>query len=139
MCSSFLEREGGAKRTQWRGGPSSVKATYERGQLQARGGPPVVFPAPTWPTLEGASMARGTDGAAQEKMGSESSNCPDSDNERPLRQTIPQKRSRSMSVDLDLDTKEAFADNLHICLLEEAIYQERTTDWVRGEEGLICL
>ncbi len=135
MCSGFLQLEGGAKRTEWPGGPSSVKATSEGEQSEARGGPPCVFPDRTGPTVGGASMARGKDGAAQEKMGAESSNCPDSENEQPMRQTIPRKRSRSTSVDLDLDTEEDFAADLHIRLLEEASYQERTTDWVRGGEG----
>ncbi len=93
MCSAFLQREGGAKRTPWRGGPSSAMATNEGGQLEARGGPPFVFPDGMCPTVGGASMARGADGAVQEKTGSESSNCPDSDNEPPMRQTIPRKRS----------------------------------------------
>lgn len=132
MCSLFLLDEGGAKRTPWREGPSSVMATNEGGQLEVRGGSPVVFPDSTCPTVGGASMARGTDGAAQEKTGSESSNCPDSDNGPALRQTIPRKRSRSTSVDIDADIEDDFATNLYIRLHEEARYQESTTDWSRG-------
>lgn len=59
-------------------------------------------------------MARGTDGAVQQKTGLESSNCPVADNEPPMRQTIPRKRSRSMSVDIETDIEDDFAANLYI-------------------------
>ena len=114
-------------------------ATNEGGQLEVRGGPPVVFPDGTCPTVGGASMARDTDGAVQEKMGSESSTFPDSDNEPTMSQTIPRKRPRSRSVDIDADIEDDFAASLYIRLHEEAIHQESTTDWSRGGEGLICL
>lgn len=42
---------------------------------------PTVFPDGTCPTVGGASMARGVDGADQEKTGSKSIDCPESDNE----------------------------------------------------------
>lgn len=65
-------------------------------------------------------MARGTVGAVQEKTGLESSNCPDADDEPPMRQIIPRKGSRSTSVDIETDIEDDFATNLYIRLLEEA-------------------
>lgn len=85
-------------------------------------------------------MARGVDGAAQEKTGSEYVNCPESDNERPLRQTIPRKRSRSTSADSETYNEDEFTTNLYIRLNEEARYQESLevyAAWSRGREGLI--
>lgn len=142
MCAVFLQREGGAKRTLWRGGPSSVRATDEGGKLEFGGGPPAVFPDGTCPTVRGASMAQVVDGAVQEKTGSESMNCPESDNEPPLRQIIPRKRSRSTPADIETDIEDEFAANLYIRLHEEARYQESledTTAWSRGRDGLRCL
>lgn len=73
------------------GGPSSVMATDEGGQSENGGRLAAVFPDGRCPTAGGALMARGVAGAAQEKTGSESINCPESDNKRPLCQTIPRK------------------------------------------------
>ena len=97
MCAVFLQREGGAKRTSWRGGPSSVMTADEGGQSEVGGGPSAVFPSGTCPTAGEVSMARGVDGAAQEKTGSEYVNCPTSDpcakeshaNGQDLRRLIP--------------------------------------------------
>lgn len=139
MCSLFLQGEGGAKRTPWREEPSSVMATNKRGQLEARGGSPFVFPDVTCPIVGGASVARDTDCGVQEKVGSESSNFPDSDNEPTMRQTIPRKRSQSGSVDIDADIEDDFAANLYIRMHEEAIDQKSTTDWSRVGEGPTCL
>ena len=141
MCAAFLQCEGGAKRTSGRGGPSSVMATDEGGQFEFGGGPPAVFPNVTGPTAGGASMARGVDGAAQEKTDSESINCPESDNKRPLPQTILQKRPRSSSADSETYNEDEFTANLYIRLLEEAEYQESLEDytaWSRSRDGLIC-
>ena len=73
-------------------------------------------------------MARGVDGAVQEKTGSESSNCPELDDEPPLRQIIPRKRSRSMSADIETDNEDEFATELYIRLHEEARYQKSLED-----------
>lgn len=142
MCSVFLQREDWAKQIPWRGGPSSVMATNEGGQLEVGGGSPTVFPGGTCPIVGEASVARGVDGAVQEKTRSKSSNCPESDNEPPLRQRIPRKRARSTSVDSETDDEDEFASTLYVRLYEAAKYQESledTTDWSRGREGLICL
>lgn len=142
MCALFLQREGGAKRTLWRGGPSSVMATDEGGQFEVGGGPPAVFPNVTWLTAGGASMARGVDGVAQEKTDSESLNCPEADNERPLPQTIPRKRPRSSSADSETYNEDEFTAKLYIRLHEEARYQESLEDYTarsRSREGLTCL
>lgn len=78
-------------------------ATDEGGQSENGGRLAAVFPDGRCPTTGGASMARrGVAGAAQEKTGSESINCPESDKKRPLYctyQTIPRKRSGSTSAD----------------------------------------
>ena len=62
MCAIFLQREVWAKRVSWRWGPSLVMTTNEGGHLVG-GGPPAGFPDRTCPTVGGASMARGVDGA----------------------------------------------------------------------------
>ena len=66
--------------------------------------------------------------AVQEKTGSESSNCPELDDEPPLRQIIPRKRSRSMSADIETDNEDEFAAELYIRLHVEARYQKSLED-----------
>lgn len=69
-------------------------ATGKGEQFEDCGSLPTGFPDGTCPTAGGESMARGVENAAQETIDSESINCPESDNERPLRQTVPQKLLR---------------------------------------------
>lgn len=95
-------------------------ATDEGGQSENGGRLAAVFPDGRCPTA-GGSMARGVAGAAQEKTGSESINCPESDNKR---QTISRKRSGSTSADSVNYNKDEFTANLYIRLHEEARYQE---------------
>lgn len=126
MCAVFLQREGGA-----------AMAT-DKGEQFEDG----VFPDGTCPTAGGESMARGVENAAQETMDSESINCPESDNERPLRQTVPQKLPRSPSADSETDDDDEFVASLDTRLHEEARYQESLEDytaWARGRKGPVCL
>lgn len=99
-------------------------ATDEGGQSENGGRLAAGFPDGSCPTAGGASMARGVAGAAQDKTGSESINCPESDNKRPLCQKIPRKRSGSTSVDSENYNEDEFTANLYIRLHEEARYQE---------------
>lgn len=117
-------------------------ATDKGDQFEDGGSLPTVFPDGTCPTDGGESMARSVDNAAQETMDPEFINCPESDNEGSLRQTVPQKRPRSTSTDSETYDDDEFMANLDTRLHEEARYQEGLEDytaWARGRNGLVCL
>lgn len=106
-------------------------ATDEGGQSENGGRLAAVFPDGRCPTTGGASMARrGVAGSAQEKTGSESINCPESDKKRPLYCTVHTKQSHANGQDLrrliprTITNEDEFTANLYIHLHEEARYQE---------------
>lgn len=121
----------------WREGPSSVMAKNGGGHLDDGGGPPVVFSDGTeGPIVEGTGMARGVDSAVQEKTGSESSTCPESDHKPTLRRIKPCKRTRSISRRmLKMNFRQTFTS---ACKKKPDMYQESLEDiivWSRGHSS----
>ena len=108
------------------------RARSWRRQLEARGDPPFVFPDGTCPTVGGASMARGADGAVQEKTGSESSNCPDSDNE--AKQSHENGHDLRRLISILILRKILWLTFMFACLKKRDT-RRAPTDWSRGGEG----